>query len=116
MSTHATSRTAGPEQRAWLTGFAIFAGVLMIVGGIWGVLAGLSAILHDELYVSTPQYLYTFDLTSWGWVHLVIGAILAVAGFGVLQGATWARVVGIAVAVLSLFANFAFIGNAPRRG
>jgi hypothetical protein len=112
MSTRATSGVTG-ERRQWLTGFAMFAGVLMVVGGVWGVLAGISAILHDELYVTTPQYLYAFDLTSWGLIHLIIGAILAVAGVGVLQGATWARAVGVAVAVLSLFANFAYIPYFP---
>lgn len=113
MSMHATSRPTAPEQRQWLAGFAIFAGVLMIVGGVWGVLAGLAAIMHDEVYVTTPQYLYTFDISSWGWVHLILGAIVAVAGVGVLQGATWARVVGITVAALSLLANFAFIPYYP---
>ncbi|GAA1254811.1 hypothetical protein GCM10009609_17650 [Pseudonocardia aurantiaca] len=91
----------------------MFAGVLMMVGGVWGVLAGLSAILHDEVYLSTPQYLYSFDLTSWGWVHLILGALVAVAGVGVLQGVTWARVVGVVVAALSMFANFAFIPYFP---
>jgi hypothetical protein len=114
MSTPETSRTTAPAgQPTWLTGFAMFAGVIMIVGGIWGVLAGISAILHDQVYVTTPQYLYTFDLTSWGWIHLIVGAILAASGVGVLQGATWARVIGIAAAVLSLIANFAFIPYYP---
>ena len=110
MTTRATTPAA---QEQWLTGFAMFAGVLMMVGGVWGVLAGLSAILHDEVYLDTPQYLYSFDLTSWGWVHLILGALLAVAGVGVLQGAIWARVIGVAVAVLSMFANFAFIPYFP---
>jgi hypothetical protein len=113
-STPETPRTTTPERRpTWLTGFAMFAGVVMIVGGVWGVLAGISAVLHDQVYVTTPQYLYTFDLTSWGWIHLIVGAILAVSGVGVLQGATWARVIGIAAAVLSLIANFAFIPYYP---
>jgi hypothetical protein len=97
----------------WATGFAMFAGVLMIVVGVWGVLAGIAAILNDEVYVTTPDYVYSFDLTSWGWIHLILGALLAVAGVGVVQGATWARVVGIALAALSLLANFAFIPYYP---
>ena len=115
MSRPATSRPTTPEQRSalWAGGFAMFAGVLMIVAGIWSVIAGIAAILHDNLHVNTPQYRYTFDLTGWGWAHLILGALLAVAGAGVLQGATWARVVGVTVAVLSLFANFAFIPYYP---
>jgi hypothetical protein len=97
----------------WASGFAMFAGVLMIVAGLWSVLAGTAAILGDEVYVITPEYVYSFDLTSWGWIHLILGALLAVAGVGVVQGATWARVVGIAVASLSALVNFAFIPYYP---
>jgi hypothetical protein len=115
MSMPATSRPAEPghERTQWLTGFAMFAGVLMIVVGVWSVLAGLAAILNDNLYINTPEYVYSFDLTGWGWAHLILGALVALAGVGVLQGATWARVVGVTVAVLSLFANFAFIPYFP---
>lgn len=113
MSTPAASRPTVPGRQQWATGFAMFAGVLMIVGGVWGVLAGLAAILNDEVYVTTPQYVYSFDLTSWGWIHLILGALVAVAGVSVLQGTTWARAVGIGLASLSLLANFAFIPYYP---
>ena len=109
MSTPAMSRTTTP----WATGFAMFAAVLMMVAGVWSVLAGIAAILNDQVYVTTPQYVYSFDITSWGWIHLILGVVLALAGVGVLQGTTWARVVGIAVASLSLLANFAFIPYYP---
>lgn len=78
-----------------------------------GALAGLAAILNDKVYVTTPEYVYSFDLTSWGWVHLILGALVAVAGVGVVQGATWARVVGITLASLSLLINFVFIPYYP---
>jgi hypothetical protein len=116
MSTPAESRptsTPGQTTTPWASGFAMFAGVIMIVLGLWGVLAGFAAILNDEVYVTTPEYVYSFDITSWGWIHLILGVLVAVAGVGVLQGATWAVVVGIAVASLSLLANFAFIPYYP---
>ena len=116
MTTDASSRsnTLGLKQRTrWATGFAMFAGILMIVGGIWGVFAGLSAIFRDNVYISTPEYTYAFDLTGWGWIHLILGVLVAIAGVGVVQGATWARVVGIVLASLSLLANFVFIPHYP---
>jgi hypothetical protein len=112
MSTPAPSRP-GTRATTWATGFAMFAGVLMVVAGVWAVLAGIAAILHDAVYIATPQYIYGFDLTSWGWIHLILGALLVVAGVGVVQGSTWARVVGIALAALSLLANFAFLPHYP---
>jgi len=82
---------------------------MMIVGGVWHALAGIAALLNDNLYISTPDYVYAFDLTSWGWAHLVLGVLVAVTGGAVLKGLTWGRVAGIAIVVLSLVANFLFI-------
>jgi hypothetical protein len=93
----------------WAVGLVVFAGILMIVGGVWHALAGIAALLNDDLYVSTPNYLYSFDLTGWGWAHLVLGILVAAAGVAVLKGLTWGRVAGIAVVMVSLFANFVFI-------
>jgi hypothetical protein len=115
MSTGASRPTASgqPQTTAWATGFAMFAGVLMIIAGLWGVLAGIAAIVNDEVYVSTPEYVYSLDLTGWGWIHLILGVLVALAGIGVVQGQTWAAVVGITLASLSLLVNFAFIPYYP---
>jgi hypothetical protein len=115
MSTPAESRpTASGQQSAlFATGFAMFAGVLMILAGLWGVLAGFAAIVGDEVYVTTPEYVYSFDITGWGWIHLGLGVLLVAAGVGVVQGATWAVVAGIVLASLSALVNFAFIPYYP---
>ena len=114
MSTSASRpTTTGQHQTVWATGFAMFAGVLMIVAGLWGVLAGFAAILNDQVYVTTAEYVYAFDITGWGWIHLILGVLVALAGIGVVQGQTWAAVVGITLASLSLLVNFAFIPYYP---
>jgi hypothetical protein len=119
MSTHATPHRAGPAadtttaDSGWTTTFALFAAVLMMLAGALGVLTGIAAILRDEVYVRTPQYLYTLDLTTWGWVHLVLAVLLVAAGAGVLWGATWARAVGIVAAAINLVAHFAFLPYFP---
>lgn len=101
------------RREGWAHGLSVFAGVLMIVAGIYHVLAGIAALVNDQVYVSTPAYIYSFDLTGWGWTHLILGALVAVTGFAVLQGQPWGRAVGILLAGLSLVANFVFIPYYP---
>jgi hypothetical protein len=101
------------EPPGWAMGFIVFAAVMMMMIGVFQALAGLAAIFENEFYVQARNYLYEVDVTAWGWIHLILGVIVALAGFGVLSGATWARVVGITLAVLSAIANFLFIPYYP---
>jgi hypothetical protein len=91
----------------------MFASVMMIVAGIWQSVAGLIAIFENEFYLATRNYLFQFDATSWGWIHLLVGVLIGLAGIGLLAGQTWARVVGIVLAVLSAIANFLFLPYYP---
>ena len=86
---------------------------MMLMAGAWQALAGLVAIFENEFYVHTRNYLFQFDATTWGWIHLVVGVVVAFAGWGLLSGRTWARVVAITLAVLSAVANFLFIPYYP---
>ena len=104
-----------PDQTTsgWATGFILFAGLMMIMVGIWQALQGLIAIFENEFYVATRNYLFQFDATTWGWTHLILGLVVAFAGWGLLSGRTWARTVAIILALLSAIANFAFIPYYP---
>ena len=109
-------RSAGRAREAtsgWAVGFILFAAIMMIMIGIFQAIAGLVAIFENEFYVTTRNYLFQFDATTWGWIHLIVGVIIAFAGWGLLSGRTWARVAGITLAVLSAIANFAFIPYYP---
>jgi hypothetical protein len=94
-------------------GFAMFAGVMMIMAGIWHAIIGFVGILEDRFFVATPNYVFELDATTWGWIHLIAGIIVALAGFGLFTGAMWARVVGVVLASLSMILNFAFIPFYP---
>ncbi|HVQ89332.1 MAG TPA: hypothetical protein VMT88_14235 [Actinomycetes bacterium] len=96
-------------------GFTAFAGVMMIVVGFFHAIAGFGAILEDKVYVVGQDYVFSFDATTWGWIHLLIGVILAIAGFGVFTGSVAARAVGVLLAGISAIVNFAFLlgWNAP---
>jgi hypothetical protein len=91
----------------------IFAGTVLAVVGLFQFFEGLSAVLKDDVYVATPNYIYEFDLTTWGWVHLVVGVVAIGVGVAILMGQSWAMVTGIVLATLSLLMQFLFIPWAP---
>jgi hypothetical protein len=97
----------------WAVGFSAFAGAIMMMVGFFQAFAGLAALFNDEFFVRTPNYTYDIDITGWGWIHLIIGVVVALAGLGIFSGAAWARTVGIMLALLSAFANFFFIPVYP---
>jgi hypothetical protein len=101
------------DTSGWAAGFTMFAAVIMIMAGVFQALQGLVGIFENEFYVPTRNYLFQFDATTWGWTHLILGLIVAFAGWGLLSGRTWARVAAITLAVLSAIANFAFIPYYP---
>jgi hypothetical protein len=101
------------ETSGLAAGFILFAAIMMIMAGTFQALAGLVAIFENQFYVATREYVFQFDATTWGWIHLVLGVIVVLAGWGLLSGQTWARVVGITLALLSAIANFMFIPYYP---
>jgi hypothetical protein len=92
-----------------VAGIRTFAGVLMLLIGGYHAMAGIAALVEDEIFLETPSYTYALDVTTWGWVHLGLGVLVALAGAAVLRDRLWGRLVGIVLAGLSLFANFLFL-------
>ncbi|MFE7314331.1 hypothetical protein ACFU7T_14830 [Streptomyces sp. NPDC057555] len=93
-------------------GDAVFAGVALTVSGPLSILQGVSAIAHGRIF-SPAGYTYRFDLTAWGWIHVVIGLALFVIGVGILLDKAWARGAGIAVAGISMITQFMFVPYYP---
>jgi hypothetical protein len=113
MTTMSESRAPAKPVSGWAVGFTAFAGAMMLMIGIFQSFAGLAALFNDHFLVRAPNYTYDIDITAWGWIHLIIGLVVAGAGFAVFSGATWARAVGITLALLSAIANFFFIPVYP---
>ncbi|AQT74817.1 MULTISPECIES: hypothetical protein [Streptomyces] len=105
----AAGRGGFGARNVWL----YFAGFLMVFGGLMMVFSGISAIARDDVFIPTPHYAYAFDLTGWGWIHLVLGVVVFCAGPAVVRGALWARVVGLALAGLSMVASFMWLPYTP---
>ena len=103
------------EERAGVgAGWVLFAAVVMIVGGFFAFFEGLAALLRSgRFYHTVANYPYGGNVTTWGWIVLILGIIVLLAGFYVMTGALWARIVGITLASLSALANFFFIPFYP---
>jgi hypothetical protein len=104
---------ASGEWSPWAVGLALFAGALMMTVGLFQMLQGLVALIDDEFYVVLDNYTFELDVTAWGWIHLIIGAVVAVTGYFVVRGELWARVAGMVLAGLTAVANFLWIPYYP---
>ena len=72
MSDYTAARPSG-----WAIGGVTFASTIMILVGIFQAFAGLAAIIDDEFYVITQNYAFDLDTTAWGWIHLILGIVVA---------------------------------------
>jgi hypothetical protein len=107
--------TQPQEYRAttgWV-GWIGFAAVMMIIGGCLAMFQGFVAAFNDDWVVWGNRGAVYLDLTQWGWIHMIVGFCVLLAGFGVLTGNVLARTVGVILATLSLIANFMFLPVYP---
>ena len=100
------------EVTGW-AGWVGFASFMMMLGGFFGVLVGLTAIIRDQFFVITQNNLFVVNIKTWGWVHLILSVIIICAGYAVLNGRVWARTIGVILAFLSALANMLFIPYYP---
>ena len=102
------------EQRSSLAvGMTVFAATMLIVIGVLHALQGLVAVFNDTFYVVGAEWVFEFDVTTWGWIHIVVGIIAVLAGVGLFSGAVWARTLGVIVAAVSIIANFLWLPYYP---
>lgn len=97
------------ETSGWAMGWTAFASIMMTVQGFWWLMAGLIAVANGELYIAGQEYIFRFDTTTWGWIHLLVGIVVLAAGLGLFSGAVWARTVGVIVAGVAMLIAFAWL-------
>lgn len=98
----------GEPVTGWV-GWIVFAAVFMVTIGALNAIQGLAALFRDEAYwVTLGGAVVAFDITTWGWIHLIFGILLVLVGVLLMQGSTFARVLGIALVALNLIAQFSW--------
>ncbi|WP_455356188.1 DUF7144 family membrane protein [Streptomyces sp. SYSU K217416] len=101
------------SEAGWAAGGTLFAGVLLLITGLMSIIEGIAGIAQDDVYARLGDYVFSFNLTTWGWIHLIVGLVVAFTGWGILKGAEWARFTGIALAALNIVLHFMFLPYQP---
>jgi hypothetical protein len=102
-----------PRVSGWAVGGITFAASMLILIGAFQAIDGLVAIFNDDFFVRVQSYTFDIDVTAWGWIHLILGILLVVTGWGLFAAKEWAAVTAIFLAMLSAIANFFFIPYYP---
>jgi hypothetical protein len=102
-----------PPMRHLASGLVMFAGIIMVLVGLFHAIIGLTAIARGTYYMVTPNYVFTYNVTAWGWIHLILAVLVLLAGIAVLTNVSWAPPVAMILVGLSALGNFLFLPYQP---
>jgi hypothetical protein len=94
-------------------GWIWFAGIMLVLAGTFNIISGLVALFNDTYFVVGTEGLLLFDLTGWGWLHLLIGIVAVLAGIALFTGALWARIVAVIIAMVNAIQQLLFMPAYP---
>lgn len=97
---------------AW-AGWVFFGAAMLVLIGTMQLVQGLGALFNPDFFVVTDNRVFAFDLTTWGWIHTLIGVAALAGGIGTMAGAGWARIVAVVVTALAMLSSIAFITTFP---
>jgi len=104
----------GGGKRAAIIGVTAAGALFLLLVGVLQFLQALAALIKgDSFFVVARNFTYSFNMTTWGWIHLVLGVLMVITGFALILGAMWARVLGMVLALFSAMANFMFLPYYP---
>lgn len=93
-------RTESTQVTGWV-GWVWYAAIMLMIVGAFNIVQGIVALANDTFRVGVSGGLLVVDLTTWGWVHIILGLVVLAAGIGLWSGQTWARVLGVIFAALN---------------
>jgi len=101
------------SDEGWAWGLSAFAGVMLAAIASMQILEGISALAKDDVYADTGNYTFAANLTTWGWIHLLLGIVGVIIGIGIVARQGWGQIGGIVIAVLGAVSNFLFLPYYP---
>jgi len=96
--------------RSW-SGWTGFAALLLVMVGAIDFFEGLIAAIRKQYYILTPNQVIIFDVKTWGWIMMILGVIIVLVGYGLANGASWARWTGIVLITVNLFGQLGWLGS-----
>jgi len=108
-----TESTRPKPVSGWAVSGIVFAASVLSLIGAYQAIAGLVAIIDDDFYVVARNYTFDIDTSAWGWIHLILGALIVTVALGLFARKAWAGVTAIILASMSALANFFFIPYYP---
>ena len=81
------------------TGRAVFVATLLLIVGTLNIIYGIGALDDANYFVNQTRYILT-NLNTLGWVTILIGVIQLTAGFSLIAGNAYGRVIAIIAASL----------------
>lgn len=94
------------------SGLLIFAVAMMAIAGTWAVIEGIAAVVNSKVFVDNAVFVFS-DLNAWGWVTLVLGALMLLAAFTVFTGSQFARWYGVTIACANAIGQLFFMQAYP---
>ncbi len=108
----ASHSPVAPKSTGWV-GWIVFTAAMLLMLGVFNAVNGLAAIFADDIFVTGASGAVIFNVTTWGWVHLVLGVLAAATGVALMQGATWARAVAVGFVMLNMLTQLLFLPAYP---
>ncbi|MFD7260843.1 hypothetical protein [Streptomyces sp. NPDC059874] len=108
-----TPNAPPPPPSPWAASGAMFAAVMMMITGIFAIFEGIAALAKDDVIWRVRDYTFKFDLTAWGWIHLILGIVVLIVGIAILMGTTWGRALGVALTGLMIILHFLWLPYQP---
>jgi hypothetical protein len=113
MATTTPRRTSVPADEYSADGWISFAAIVLFVAAFFSSMWGLAAILNDQVVTVGGRGVTVLDFTTWGWAHLILGAMMGLTGVGLLGGRGWARWVAVILVTLNAFGQVGVISAFP---